>query len=199
VRSVRVGLAGLLGVALVSGRAHANWPKEVTLAVTPAYAVAFVDSRTAQGGGFALDAGFGVSDTVSLHVTSALTWMHAPAVVPAMGSMMKAVPAGTISGFLAMGGVNYTLDVIRLVPSFDLDVGVIGLRGGAQFSSSAQASQVLSPLTAFGLGLGFQLDYLVTRHLYVGAEVRYNIALTDINRLPTYLYAGPRVTVRFGR
>ncbi len=181
-------LVGILALALpYSARADL---KEWTVAVAPTYAVTYADSRTANGGGFALDVGFGLSDALSLHASGNLSWHQADAT--------KTQASGVLSGFTALLSLNYTLDVIRLVPSFDLGLGVIGLRGDAAFGSSTAAAGVEKPLTGLCLALGFQLDYLLTRHVAVGVEVRYHVALTDADRLPMYLYTGPRVIFHFG-
>jgi hypothetical protein len=41
------------------------------------------------------------------------------------------------------------------------------------------------------------LDYLLTRRIALGIVVRYHAFLTDITRIPVYLFVGPRVTIRF--
>jgi hypothetical protein len=178
-----VGLAGCL---CASRAARADF-KEWTVSVAPVYAVAYADSRTASGGGFAVDVGFGLTDAVSLHARGDLSWHAADAT--------KTQAAGVLSGFTGLVGINYTLDVIRLVPSFDLMLGVVGLRSDPGFGTN---DPVGKPITALALGLGFNLDYLLTRHVAVGIEVHYQAALTDSNRLPMYLYTGPRVTFRWG-
>jgi hypothetical protein len=106
--------------------------------------------------------------------------------------------AGTIGEFMGMVGINYSLDVIRLVPSFDLNIGLLGLRGSAAFQDTAHSNTVVATSNAFGVGVGFNLDYLLTRHWSVGLVVRYHAFLTDITRIPVYLFVGPRVTFRFG-
>jgi hypothetical protein len=106
-------------------------------------------------------------------------------------------PAGPVSAFAAMVGVAYTLDVIRLNPSFEAGIGLLGVRGGANFDAGPKGSAIVAPSTAFGIQLGFAIDYLVNRHLSIGAVVRYHAFLTDITRIPVYLYVGPRVTARF--
>jgi len=174
---------------LLCGQAHADW-KDVSLSLTPAYFVTYVDSRTANGGGFAADVGLGLTDALSLHARSALSWQAVPAT-------MK-LPAGTLSGYTATLGLTYTLDVIRLVPAFDVSIGAMGLRGDATFGSTPRAVQVMKPVDAFGVSLGFLLDYLLTRHLSVVVEVRYNAYLTATDRVAMYLYAGPRVGFRWG-
>jgi hypothetical protein len=181
----------LVGILLLVARgAHADW-KDVTVTVTPAYAVAYIDDRTAHGGGFAVDLGLGLTDALSLHATSALTWHDAP--------LTKMLPAGSLSAFTAMVGLTYALDVIRLVPSFDLSIGAVGIRGDTTFGSTARAAQISKPVNAFGVSLGFMLDYLLTKHIAVGVEVRYHALLTDLDRVPMYLYAGPRATFRWGK
>jgi hypothetical protein len=182
-------LLGMLALLSAASPARADF-NEWTLAVTPAYSVAYADSRTAHGGGLALDVGFGLTDALALHATGFVSWQQADAT--------KTAQSGVLSGFAAMLGVIYTLDVIRLQPSFDLSVGAIGLRGDATYGFGAGAEKVLKPITGFGVSAGFALDYLLTRRFAVGVEVRYHAVLSDLNRLPTYLYAGPRVVFRFG-
>jgi hypothetical protein len=182
-------LVGTLIALACPGRARADL-KEWTVAVAPTYAITYADQRTAHGGGFALDLGFGLTDALSLHASGNLSWQSADAT--------KTQVSGVLAGFTALLGLNYTIDVIRLVPSFDVSLGVVGLRGDASFGSTARADSVEKPLTALCLALGFQFDYLITKHVAVGIEVRYHVALTDLDRLPMYLYTGPRVVFHFG-
>jgi hypothetical protein len=185
-------LAALVAIALAllcPRRARGDF-KEWTVAVTPAYAISYVDSRTPSGGGGGVDVGFGISESLALHASGFLSWHPLDAT--------KATAAGTMSVFAGMIGLTYTLDVIRLVPSFEVALGVLGVRGDAAFGSDAKAEHVVASSTAFGVGLGFGLDYLLTRHVAIGATVRYHALLTDLTRVPVYLYAGPRVTFRFG-
>jgi hypothetical protein len=180
----------LVVVAALAPRVARADFKEWTVAVTPAYAVAYVDSRTASGGGGGVEVGFGISESLTLHASGFLSW-HAL-------DGTKTAKAGTMSAFAGMLGLTYTLDVIRLVPSFDLELGVLGVRGNAAFGDNAAANAVVASSTAFGIGLGFGLDYLLTRHVAVGVLLRYHALLTDLTRIPVYLYVGPRVTFRFG-
>jgi len=182
-------LVGMLTLCGAASSARADF-KDWTLAVTPSYVVAYPDSRTAHGGGALVDVGFGLSDALALHASGFVSWSHADGT--------KTDQAGTLTGFAAMLGVIYTLDTIRLQPSFDLSIGALGLRGDATFGGSANASKVLKPITGFGISVGFALDYLLTRRFAVGVEVRYLAAVSDLGRLPTYLYAGPRVVFRWG-
>ena len=162
-----------------------------TLSVAPTYTVAIIDDRTAHGAGAAVDVGLAITDAFSVHAGADLSWHPVGAT--------KTELSGTLGGFSAMLGFGYTLDVIRLVPSFDLALGVVGLRGDPGFANSAHAADVLKPITALAVALGFNLDYRITRLVAVGVEVRYHIALTDASRLPMYLYTGPRVLLELGR
>jgi hypothetical protein len=184
-----VRLAAILVATLVPALAHADY-KEWTIATWPAYAVTYVDTRAPSGGGGGLEVGFGVTDSLTLKASGFMSWHPTDAT--------KTTAAGTIGEFAAMVGINYSLDVIRLVPSFDLQLGVLGLRGDAGFADTAKSNTVVPSSTAFGVGVGLSLDYLLTRHVALGVVVRYHAFLTDITRIPVYLFVGPRVTFRFG-
>ena len=156
----------------------------------PAYAITYVDSRAPSGAGGGLEVGFGITEALTLKASGFLSW-H-----PTAATKMTA--AGTIGEFASMVGVSYSLDVIRLVPTLDVAIGVLGIRGSAGFADTAKSNAVVASSTAFGVGLGLGLDYLLTRHWSVGVIVRYHAFLTDITRIPVYLFVGPRVTFRFG-
>ena len=183
-RALVIALATLVPVA-----AHADF-KEWSVSLWPAYAVTYVDSRAPSGGGGGAEVGFGITDSLTIKASGFMSWHPVDAT--------KTTAAGTIGEFAAMAGINYSLDVIRLVPSFDLQLGVLGLRGDAGFKDTPKSNTVVPSSTAFGVGLGFSLDYLLTRHWAVGLIVRYHAFLTDVTRIPVYLFVGPRVTFRFG-
>ncbi|HWE31726.1 MAG TPA: hypothetical protein VHB97_27185 [Polyangia bacterium] len=176
-------------MTLVPVAAHADF-KDWTVALWPAYAVTYVDTRAPSGGGGGVEVGFGLNDALTLKASGFVSWHPVDAT--------KTTAAGTIGEFAAMVGINYSLDVIRLVPSFDLQVGVLGLRGDAGFHDNSRSNAVVPSSTAFGVGVGLSVDYLLTRRIAVGVVVRYHAFLTDITRIPVYLFAGPRVTFRFG-
>jgi hypothetical protein len=182
-------LAAALLLLLAARPARADF-KEWTLSVHPVYAVSYVEERTAHGGGVAAQVGFGVSDALSVHVAGLVSF-HA-------ADKTEKLPAGELSGYGAFAGITYTIDVIRLVPSFDLAVGAVGLRGNLTYGTDAAANAVLKPLDAFALSLGFNLEYLFTRHVALGVELRYILPVTEVTRFPTCLYVGPRVAFRFG-
>lgn len=173
---------------LVPAAARADY-KDWTLSLWPGYAITYVDARAPSGGGVGGQVGFGVTDALTLEASGFVSWHPVGA--------SKTMAAGTIGEFAAMVGVNYSLDVIRLVPSFDLQLGVLGVRGDAGFHDTAKSNAVAASSTAFGLALGFGLDYLLTRRIALGVVVRYQAFLTDITRIPVYLFVGPRLTFRF--
>jgi opacity protein-like surface antigen len=176
----------LVPLLLAASTAHAEF-KEWKVAVTPAYGIAYVDSRTANGGGAGVEVGFGITEALTLHASGFLSW-HA------IDSSMTQ-QAGTISAYASMLGLTYTLDVIRLVPYFEIELGVVGVRGTAGFGDDPKVAKSSDD---FALGLGFGMDFLITRHVAAGFVVRYHALLTDITRIPVYLYVGPRISFRFG-
>jgi hypothetical protein len=169
--------------------AHAEF-KEWQVSLWPAYAVTYVDTRAPSGAGGGAEIGFGISESLTLKAMGFMSWHPV--------SATKDTAAGTIGEFAGMLGLNYALDVIRLVPSFDVAFGVLGIRGDASFTTGPRANAVVPASTAFGVGIGFNLDYLVTRHVAVGVILRYHAFLTDITRIPVYFFVGPRVMFRFG-
>jgi hypothetical protein len=175
-------------VTLVPVAAHADY-HDWTISTWPAYAVTYVDSRAPSGVGGGAEVGFGITEALTLKASGFVSWHFADAT--------KMTPKGTIGEFAGMVGLNYSLDVIRLVPSFEAFIGVLGLRGSATFANDARANAVVPSSTAFGIGLGFNLDYLLTRRIALGITVRYHAFLTDVTRIPVYLFVGPRVTFRF--
>lgn len=192
--AIRLGwLAAAVTVSLVAtlapGRAAAD-VKEWTIGVAPIYALTYVDARNPSGGGAALDVGFGISEALSLHASGFASWHPV--------SSTKTSTAGTIGVFGAMVGLTYTIDVIRIVPYFDVGIGVLGLRGDGGFGSGAAANKVADGSTAFGVEIGFGADYLLNRHVAIGLVARYHAFVTDITRVPVYLYVGPRLSFHFG-
>jgi hypothetical protein len=164
--------------------------KEWTLSAWPAYAITYVDTRAPSGVGGGAEVGYGITESLTLKATGFLSWHPVAAT--------KDTAGGTIGEFAGMLGLNYTLDVIRIVPSFDVFLGVLGIRGDAGFATGARANAVVPASTAFGVGIGFGIDYLLNRRVALGLVVRYHAFLTDLTRIPVYLFVGPRVTFRFG-
>ncbi len=175
-------------VAALSGVARAE-PKELQLGVAPVYALSYVDARKPSGGGVALDFSVGITEGLSV-MAAGFVAFHPTAAT-------ENTAKGTIAAYHAGVGIRYAIDVIRIVPSFELTFGVLGLRGSAAFASDDASRAVVAPRNEAALGLGFQLHYLIKRYLAAGFVVRYHAVLTAIDKVPVYLYVGPEVTFRF--
>ena len=172
----------LLGLALLFAAPARGDEKELTLALQPGFAVASVDGQTLYGGGGSLDLAYGLTDALALRVTGAFTAHHIDKIGDA--------PAGTFLAYQAGVGLTYTLDILRLVPFFDVAIGLLGSvrpRGGGNEVNNQ-----------FGIQLGVGVDYLVTRRFSVGAVVRYHAYLQALSTIPVYIFIGPRISVHFG-
>ena len=184
------GSVGLLtGLLLGAQPARAERGK-VSLSLLPAAAVIKTNGAWPWGGGGGLDLRVGVSEALALRLTGSTT-AHAVSAItdPATGALKD--PGGTLLAFHAGVGVTYTVDILRLVPTIEASLGLLGTSikapGGATWTSTY----------AFGIQLGLGLDYLVTPRWSVGAVLRYHAYLTRITDVPAYLYFGPRITVHF--
>jgi hypothetical protein len=185
----------LLALSSATNAAHAE-RRRVRLSVAPMYALALVDSRQPSGGGVVTDLSFGISDALSVRATGFVSFHAADGLqsTSATGTQTTG-PAGTIAAFGAFAGLHYELDVLRIVPSFDVGVGALGLRGDARYGTGVGATALLPAVNAFAVELGFGVDWLITRRWSVGAVVRYYTLLTELERAPGFLYVGPRVSL----
>jgi hypothetical protein len=197
VRAASVLLCALaVGGALAPGRAAAD-EKEFLLALQPGFAFAKVGDRTAWGGGGGLDLAYGVTDALAVRLTGAYSG-HA------LGAGDKNVPpGGLLTAFHAGAGVTYAVDIVRLVPFFDLSVGLLGmtlpaLKGQKTCGGSTANADGTALCLDFGVEIGVGADYLINRHVAIGFVVRYHAFVTSITDIPVYLYAGPRLAFRFG-
>jgi hypothetical protein len=196
--TARLALGLLAWFIVVSGAnatAHAE-RRRLRLSVAPMYALAIVDSRQASGGGVVTDLSFGVTDALSVRATGFVSFHAADGLSSTSPTGTQLVgPSGTIAAFGAFAGLHYELDVLRIVPSFDVGVGALGLRGDARYGTGPSASALLPSVNAFAVELGFGVDWLITRRWSVGAVVRYYTLLTELQRAPGFLYVGPRVSL----
>ena len=91
----------------------------------------------------------------------------------------------------ALVGLTYTIDVLRLVPYVDLDVGVVHI-GGA----------VVQPQTLIAMQLGVGADWFVNRLWTVGMGFRYLFEPADLLSDPLNLGTNPfafSITARVSR
>lgn len=179
---VRSSAVAAVLLCAVGGSAAAD-EKEFILALDPAFGFVVDGDRHAWGGGTGLDLSYGVTDALAVRATGAFTAHNLPATKDLVGGLLTAWHAGV--------GITYAVDATRLVPYFDLAVGLLGrtepVKGGGNKAGYD-----------FGAEIGIGVDYLITRRWAVGFVVRYHAYLTNITQLPVYLYAGPRIAIHFG-
>ena len=173
--------AALFLVCLALARGAAADEKEFVLSVAPAFSFLRVDGQTAVGGGGAVDLTYGLTDAFALRATGAFTGQGI--------GRSDTAPAGSVLAYHAGLGVTYTIDILRVVPSLDFSVGLLGVRrptsAGDQYTNQ------------FGVEIGLGVDYLLTRRFAIGVVVRYHASLTSITELPAYVYLGPRLSIHF--
>ena len=98
-------------------------------------------------------------------------------------------PGGQLVTWQASAGVVYALDVVRIVPFFEANLGVLGLYRRTDPSPTDKMGKVEHSINV-GAALGLGADYLVTRRWAVGIAIRYHAFLTDLSRIPIHLTVG---------
>jgi opacity protein-like surface antigen len=81
----------------------------------------------------------------------------------------RALPGGALYSYSVFGGLSYTMDVLRLLPSFEVGVGILGITGAV-----AKAHR------AIGMQVGAGADYLLTPRWSIGAVAEYVFAPFDL-------------------
>ena len=165
----RVGLlaGALVCLALASARADDG---DLTLGVAGGYDYAALGQGAAalgmHGGGGGIALRYGVGEALSLQAQGFAAGAAGP----------RALGGATL-------GVAYSLDLLRVVPTFEAGLGVLGVTAEP------------GPKVALGLALGLSVDYVLTRRVALGAAVRTRLALSDPGGLPLWLWVGPQVSV----
>lgn len=121
------------------------------------------DGRNPGGLRVQLDGLYGLSDAWALRVAGSASYHLLGA------DMMAGLPAGAVSTYGLHAGVNYTLDVLRLLPFFEVAVGMFAVRG-----------QVVDSSTALGMQVGVGAEYLLDPRLGVGAVAEYVYSPFDL-------------------
>ena len=156
--------------------------KEIILSASPDFAFIHLDGHTAWGGGGAVDVSYGLTDALAVRATGAFT---------AHGiGRTDVAPAGSVLAYHAGVGVTYAIDIVRVVPSLDFSLGLLGVRRPTSYGDQYT--------NQFGVEIGLGVDYLLSRRIAIGVVARYHAFLTAITELPAYFYAGPRVSFHFG-
>jgi hypothetical protein len=144
--------------------ARAAGENEWQLSARTGGATVSVDGRTTWGFAAALDLEYGLTDAWALRATIATSFHSVDAAGP-----MDSRPAGRIETTSALGGLTYTIDILRLVPYADLQFGAFKVSGAVQI-----------PRTTFISALGIGADYFITRKWTTGLHFQYLFAPVDL-------------------
>ena len=180
-----VALAFLAAIA-AGPRARAADEREWQLGVNIGAASVTADARSTWGFAAALNAEYGLTDAWALRADLG-TSLHS---VSSSGSS-DTRPTGTLEAGTALAGVEYTIDVLRLLPYANLELGALQLAGAVQ-----------TPRVLFVAALGIGADYFVTRQWKAGAHFQYLFAPFDLIAQAMSLGSSPysfAVTVRVSR
>jgi hypothetical protein len=161
--------AGELGVALRAGIGMINYG----------------NSSWGPAGG--VEAEYGITDAWAIRASLEGS-VHSSSGDMAMGTGMG-TPGGTWHSDAVLAGVTYTVDVLRLVPYAELQLGVAQIVAPAKPTSTTFASE---------LGLGG--DYYATRKLRIGVSFQYLYRPQDLFENPQGLGNAPftfSATARF--
>lgn len=165
--AMRLGCLLLVAVCAAEGRAAAAGEGEWQLGAAAGYAAAKADGREPHGFFGALDLAYGLSDTWALRASLAAT-AH-----PVSADEDKELPGGMAQTRVATLGIAYTLDVLRLVPTVNLGIGVLQVGG-----------DVKQTLVRPAVEAGVAADYYLTRRFTVGFETAYTFPPGDLATFP---------------
>jgi len=121
------------------------------------------DGRDPMGLGLGGEVQYGLDDAWALRLSVAGAAQRVDA------KMDQSLPGGTIWSYSAFAGLGYTMDVLRLLPTFAVGVGVLGARGA-----------VKSHIRHVGIQVGLGADYLVTPRFAFGVAADYVFAPFDL-------------------
>jgi hypothetical protein len=122
-----------------------------------------VDGRDPMGLGLGAALQYGLDDAWAVRLSLA------GAAHSVSSDMAKQLPGGTIWSYSAFAGLSYAMDVLRLLPTFEAGIGILGARGA-----------VKNHLANLGAQLGLGADYLYTPRFSFGATAEYVFAPFDL-------------------
>jgi opacity protein-like surface antigen len=144
------------------GRAVAD-EDDWQIAARTGIASVVVDGRSPLGVGLGSDIQYGINDTFSARLSLSGGLQRVSA------ETNKQLPGGSIWSYATFAGLGYTMDVLRLLPTFEAGIGVLGVAGAVKKNH-----------TALGMQLGIGADYLLTPRFSVGATAQYVFAPFDL-------------------
>jgi hypothetical protein len=121
------------------------------------------DGRSPLGAGLGTDVQYGINDTFSARLSLSGGFQSVST------DAGKQLPGGSIWSYGAFAGLGYTMDVLRLLPTFEAGIGVLGFGGAVKKSHLAMGTQ-----------LGIGADYLLTPRFSIGATAQYVFAPFDL-------------------
>jgi hypothetical protein len=127
-----------------------------------------VDGRAPLGAVAGADLEYGFTEAWAVRLSAAVG-LH-----PVDAQKDGAAPGGTVRTTVALAGLTYTFDVLRLVPYLEGGVGVIDYAGA-----------VRSPGATLDAELGVGADYLLTRRWAVGGLLQYQFTPLQLFGSPT--------------
>ena len=162
VRMRTVGLVSVLVLISLSRPAAAD-EDDWQLSARAGIASVAVDHRDPLGLRAGLDGQYGLTDAWALRLTGTFSRLDV--------SENKAanLPGGAIWAYSALAGVAYTMDVLRLLPTFEVGIAMLGLTGA-----------VVTPRRAIGMQAALGADYLLGPRLSVGGIAEYIFAPFDL-------------------
>jgi len=166
----RLGLPSLLSLALAGASALASAPHAARadeddwrVSARAGLANIVADGRDPMGLGLGGEIQYGLDDAWALRLSMAGAAQRVDA------QMDQQLPGGTIWSYSAFAGLGYTMDVLRLLPTFAVGLGVLGARGALK-----------SPIRHVGIQVGLGADYLVTPRFAFGLAADYVFAPFDL-------------------
>jgi hypothetical protein len=175
VKTAAIVLLALAVSAALARPASAAGEREWQVALRAGAATVSVDDRKPWGFAGGLDVEYGLTDAWALRASFEASTHD---VSKENDADMR--PEGSIRASAAMVGVTYTVDVLRLVPYGNLQVGVINLAGA-----------VTTPQTLLGMQLGVGADYFVSRRFLAGLSFQYLFEPGDLLSDPLNLGTNP--------
>jgi hypothetical protein len=122
-----------------------------------------IEGRDPLGPRLALDGQYGLTDAWALRLTASGS-RHSVSEDAGRG-----LPGGAVLGYSAFAGVSYTMDILRLLPSFEMGLGILGVTGA-----------VKTPRRSVGMQAALAADYLMGPRWSVGGVAEYVYAPFDL-------------------